>query len=258
MPWAPELFSAPALAAIWRTTSGTPLGSVPYFDGLMAGEPDALVESFAGEPELHDPVRGRIRGSAAFEAFVTETERGSSSATPRSSDVEHVIARASAASRRSCSTSTATAAGSSFRSRSSPTIGADGRIDELRVYFSNWPLTGRHANRPPLLQPDPDAAPVGRRRRVPACARGRRPRRDRGGLRARRLRPRARGRPARPPRPGRPARVLRAAVLQRRRHPAGALRAHRRRARLRARVQRRPLGRDRAAAAGRGRRLRPG
>jgi hypothetical protein len=31
----------------------------------------------------------------------------------------------------------------------------NGRIDELRMYFSSWPLTGRHANRPPLLQPDP-------------------------------------------------------------------------------------------------------
>ncbi|HEX6621291.1 MAG TPA: nuclear transport factor 2 family protein, partial [Solirubrobacteraceae bacterium] len=32
----------------------------------------------------------------------------------------------------------------------------DERIIELRLYFSSWPLTGRHANRPPLLQPDPD------------------------------------------------------------------------------------------------------
>jgi SnoaL-like domain len=32
----------------------------------------------------------------------------------------------------------------------------DGQIDELRIYYSSWPLTGRHANRPPLLQPDPE------------------------------------------------------------------------------------------------------
>ena len=25
----------------------------------------------------------------------------------------------------------------------------------MRVYYSSWPLTGHHANRPPLLQPDP-------------------------------------------------------------------------------------------------------
>jgi hypothetical protein len=33
---------------------------------------------------------------------------------------------------------------------------ADVRIDELRIYSSRWPLTGRHANRPPLLKPDPE------------------------------------------------------------------------------------------------------
>jgi hypothetical protein len=31
----------------------------------------------------------------------------------------------------------------------------DGRLVELRVYYSSWPLTARHANRPPVLQPDP-------------------------------------------------------------------------------------------------------
>jgi hypothetical protein len=30
---------------------------------------------------------------------------------------------------------------------------ADGRIDELRIYYSRWALTGRHATRPPVLQP---------------------------------------------------------------------------------------------------------
>ena len=38
----------------------------------MSGEPDALVKSFAGRPELHDPVRGRVKGAQAFEAFVTD------------------------------------------------------------------------------------------------------------------------------------------------------------------------------------------
>jgi hypothetical protein len=30
------------------------------------------------------------------------------------------------------------------------------RIVEMRLYFSSWQLTGRHANRPPLLQPSLD------------------------------------------------------------------------------------------------------
>jgi hypothetical protein len=32
---------------------------------------------------------------------------------------------------------------------------SDGRIEELRIYFSNSQLAGRRATRPPLLQPDP-------------------------------------------------------------------------------------------------------
>jgi hypothetical protein len=31
-----------------------------------------------------------------------------------------------------------------------------GPIHELRMYFSGWSLTGRHANRPPVMQPDPE------------------------------------------------------------------------------------------------------
>ncbi|MEO8517849.1 MAG: hypothetical protein ABI438_01625, partial [Dermatophilaceae bacterium] len=33
---------------------------------LIAGEPDALTESFAGEPEVYDPVRGRVKGVRGF------------------------------------------------------------------------------------------------------------------------------------------------------------------------------------------------
>jgi SnoaL-like protein len=32
----------------------------------------------------------------------------------------------------------------------------DARIIELRVYYSTWPLMGRHASRPPVLQADRD------------------------------------------------------------------------------------------------------
>ena len=34
------------------------------------------------------------------------------------------------------------------------------RIEELRLYWSTEPLTGRHSGRPPLLQPDPDLHPA--------------------------------------------------------------------------------------------------
>lgn len=119
MPWAPELFSAPALQRLeekWRHE----LVTVPYFDGLMAGEFDALVESFAGEPELHHPVRGRIKGARAFEAFVIELNAWLSERNVSVEDVEHVVAD-DAALRRWFSTSTVRSDESIFRSRSSPT-----------------------------------------------------------------------------------------------------------------------------------------
>jgi hypothetical protein len=71
MPWIPELFTAPTLARLQEKWRGE-LATVPFFDGVMTGELDALVGSFADEPELHHPVRRRIRGVRAFEAFVTE------------------------------------------------------------------------------------------------------------------------------------------------------------------------------------------
>jgi hypothetical protein len=61
VPWAPELFSARALQRILDRRERDSLRSVPFFDGLLAGEVDALVESFAGVPEVHHPVRGRIK-----------------------------------------------------------------------------------------------------------------------------------------------------------------------------------------------------
>ena len=48
----PELFSAPVLARIEERRHAR-LTAVPFFDGLLTGEIDALVASFADEPEVH-------------------------------------------------------------------------------------------------------------------------------------------------------------------------------------------------------------
>jgi hypothetical protein len=154
MPWAPELFSAPTLARLEEKWRGE-LETVPFFDGVMTGELDALVGSFADEPELHHPVRGRIRGVQAFEAFITEQNAWLHRCNASVEDVDTV--------------------GVAGRGFDEVVLGLDGeagrialpvaivadrrrdrRIEELRMYSSNWPLTGRHENRPPVLQPDPD------------------------------------------------------------------------------------------------------
>jgi hypothetical protein len=155
VPWAPELFSTPALERMQEKRRRGRPPKVPFFDGLMTGDVDALAGSFGGEPELHHPVRGRIKGARAFGRFVADTrawlteynvtvEDVNIIAVPRGG-VEEVVLHldgddgpidlpfAVAADR-----------------------DQDGSLIEMRIYHSTWPLTGRHANRPPLFQPDPD------------------------------------------------------------------------------------------------------
>src|ERR1700742_5211809 len=73
MPWVPELFSAPVLQQVLDQRRRDAIVAVPYYDGLLSGELDALIDSFAGEPELDDPMRGRVRDGEAFTAFVAAT-----------------------------------------------------------------------------------------------------------------------------------------------------------------------------------------
>ncbi|HTA33727.1 MAG TPA: nuclear transport factor 2 family protein [Solirubrobacteraceae bacterium] len=153
MPWVPEVFSAPALAKV-LDSRGPELASVPYFDGLMAGETDALVKSFAGVPEVHVPLRGRVKGARAFDAYIAETSSWLRKHNVSVEDVEHVITD-----EHGFEEVVLHLDGHGGRVDLPVAVVADrrhdGRIDELRIYFSNAPL-GRHAHRPPVLQRDPD------------------------------------------------------------------------------------------------------
>jgi len=156
MPWMPELFSAPALERVLHHAADARAAApVPYFAGVRSGETDALVGSFAGEPELHHPIRGRIKGRPAFERFVAYTNAWMTESNAVFSDVERIITP-----RRGVEEVVMTFDGDRGRIELPIAIAADrdndARITELRLYYSTWPLTGRHANRPPLLQPDPD------------------------------------------------------------------------------------------------------
>lgn len=156
MPWVPELFSAPALEKLeedrwWREQQV----AVPYFPGLMAGETKALINSFAGEPELHDPVRGRVKGAPAFEAFAAETAAWLAQHNCAVEDVNRLF------SGRRGVEEVVLHLDVDGRPVDLPVAivaerEPDDRIDELRLYSSSWPVTGRHAIRPPLLQPAPE------------------------------------------------------------------------------------------------------
>jgi hypothetical protein len=157
VPWLPELFSGPALEQIYDRAAADARAAapVPYFAGVRSGETEALVQSFAGEPELHHPIRGRVRGRRAFERFVTETNAWLTARNVVGSEVDRIITP-----RRGIEETVLTLDGDGSRVELPIAIAADrdedARIVELRIYYGAWPLAGRHANRPPLLQPDPD------------------------------------------------------------------------------------------------------
>ena len=154
MPWLPELFSAPALQRMLDQRRKERLEDVPFFDGLIAGELDAMVGSFAGEPQLFHPTRGRIKGAQAFAAYVAEMSEWLVERNVSIEDLgrvvlegrgfEEVVVHVDADAGRIALPFALVAEHSSH-----------GRIEELRIYYSNWALTGRHAHRPRLLQRDP-------------------------------------------------------------------------------------------------------
>jgi hypothetical protein len=128
---------------------------VPYFDGVRTGETDALVRSFAGEPELYQPIRGRVKGRRPFERYVADTNAWLTDSNAVFSDAERLITP-----HRGVEEIVLTLDGDHGRTEVPVAIAADrdqdGRISELRIYYSMWWLWGRHSHRPPLLQPDPD------------------------------------------------------------------------------------------------------
>ncbi len=153
MPWLPELFSAPALESLREKQRRDELRNVPYFDGMLFGELDALIESFGGEPQVHHPVRGRIKGVAAFRSFVAETNEWLAQRNVSVDEIERVVLE-----HRGFEEVVLRVDGDHGRVDLPHALVADhrsdGRLEELRIYFSNWPLTRRHANRPPILQVD--------------------------------------------------------------------------------------------------------
>jgi hypothetical protein len=155
MPWLPELFSEPVLERLREKWELERLESVPYYDGLMSGEHDALIRSFAGEPVLHDPLNGRIRGVRAFESYVTSLRSFFEQHRMSFDAAEDVITTG-----RGFEEFVLHLDGIDGRYEVPVAIVADrepdGRLAELRVYHSLWPVSGGHTHRPPLLQRDPD------------------------------------------------------------------------------------------------------
>ncbi|MDF2506146.1 MAG: hypothetical protein K0Q52_5 [Microbacterium sp.] len=153
MPWFPEQFSAKFLASLQPESNGGAVAAVPYFDGVLSGDIRALVDSFAGAPELHHPTQGRVQGEEAFSRFISAEGDKLRSAHAVATPVNVVVTP-----HRAVEEVVLAFDGVAGRIELPVAVVADldrGRINELRVYFSSWPERGAHAVRPPVLQSDP-------------------------------------------------------------------------------------------------------
>ena len=157
MPWMPEVFAAPeAEARRTQEEAARTNDAIPFYEGIMADEPDALIRSFAGQPVLDDPRVGRVEGARGLRNFVSETagwlrkrdavaENVALTRTPVGT-VEEVVLHL-------------LGDGGAARIELPVAIVTDRNPDRtlkaIRVYHSMWPLTGSHNVRPPLLPEDP-------------------------------------------------------------------------------------------------------
>jgi SnoaL-like domain len=153
MPWMPEVFTAP-LAGAQKAASAN--DAVPYYEGIMARDPDALIRSFAGEPRVNDPRVGHVEGRREFRAFVSGTAEW---LRERDAVVENVALTRT-------STRTVEEVVLHLLSDDGERVelpvaivtdrNPDRTLKTIRVYHSMWPLAGEHHVRPPLLPADPD------------------------------------------------------------------------------------------------------
>jgi hypothetical protein len=154
----PEVFTTP-LAAARRTQDEEATSTndaVPYYEGILADEPDALVRSFAArQPVLYDPRVGYVEGTRELRAFATGTAEW---LRERDAVVENVILTRTPA--RTVEEVVLNLLADDGRRVELPVAvvsdrNPDRTLKVIRVYHSTWPLTGEHRVRHPLLPADP-------------------------------------------------------------------------------------------------------
>src|SRR5918994_1471843 len=159
MPWMPEVFTTRMAAArrVQDEETASTNDAVPYYEGILADEPDALVRSFAArQPVLDDPRVGYVEGTRELRAFASGTaewlrereavvENVALTRTPTRT-VEEVVLNLLADDGGRLELPVAVV------SERNP----DRTLKVIRVYHSTWPLTGEHRVRPPLLPADPN------------------------------------------------------------------------------------------------------
>src|SRR5215216_1862895 len=156
MPWMPEVFTAPMAEARRAEEAALTNDAVPYYEGIRAEEPDALIRSFAGEPRISDPRGGHVEGTRELRAFVAGMVHW---LRERDAVVENVALTRTQT--RTVEEVVLHLLGDDGGRIQLPVAivtdrNPDRTLKTIRVYHSMCPLTGEHAIRPPLLPADPE------------------------------------------------------------------------------------------------------
>jgi hypothetical protein len=120
----------------------------------LAGQPNALVRSFAGQPRVNDPRVGHVEGVRELRAFVSRTADW---LREHDAVVENVALTRTQT--RTVEEVVLHLLGEEGGRVELPVAivtdrNPDRTLKAIRVYHSMWPLTGEHALRPPLLPAD--------------------------------------------------------------------------------------------------------
>ncbi|RXE55662.1 hypothetical protein ABH15_05315 [Methanoculleus taiwanensis] len=124
------------------------------FMRLVNGRPGSFESLFAGEPRINTPLHGEIRGRRAFAGFIDEQRRLLSEEKARAelfaitATGERIVAEFLLTLHRGGTPVVIPIAVAADRT-------ADA-VSMIRVYYSSWPLRGRHRIRPPIIVPAAD------------------------------------------------------------------------------------------------------
>jgi hypothetical protein len=156
MPWMPEVFTAPIAEALRMEEAERSNDTVAYYEGIMAEEPAALIQSFAGEPRVNDPRIGYVEGVREFHVFVVDTAAW---LRERDAVVENIALTRTPL--RTVEEVVLHLIGDDGVSVELPVAivtdrNSDRTINAIRVYHSMWPITGSHQVRDPLLPRNPN------------------------------------------------------------------------------------------------------
>ena len=147
MPWLPEVFTAPMVEARRAREAALVNDAVAYYEGIMAGEPEALVRSFAAwatwkaKGGYEPSSKGRPDWLRERDAVVENVAL----MRPPTRTVAGVVLRLLADDGGRVELPAAVV------SECDP----DRTLEAIRVYHGMWPLTDEHRVRPPLLPADP-------------------------------------------------------------------------------------------------------